>query len=301
MKRNRITLVIGALLILIFALLLFVFQVRTTQVAVVTTFSKPTRSISEPGPYLKWPWPIQRVYYFDKRVQTYKDQFTEDYTADKNTLLTSVYMGWRISNPQAFFPKFRGGSVTEAEKILGGLVHNAKTATVGKHPLTDFVSVSGGGTNFLAIEQEMLEAVRSQVATNDYGVTIEFLGIMKLGFPEPVTQDVFNQMTSERQRLIERLQREGDAQAQMIRSDADRRAAEMIAVAQGQAKKIEGEGQVQAAKYLSAFRQNPELANFLFRLTALEESLKERSTLIFDSQMPPFDLFRGFTTNALPR
>lgn len=301
MTRNRTTLVIGALLIVIFGLLLIVFQVRTTQVAVVTRFGKPTRSVSEPGAYVKWPWPIQKVYYFDKRVQTYEDKFTEDYTADKNTLLTAVYVGWRITDPQAFFPRFRGGSVTEAEKILAGLVHNAKTATVGKHPLTDFVSVSGGGTNFPAIEQEMLQAVRAQVATNDYGIAIEFLGIKKLGFPESVTQDVFSQMTSERQRLIEQLQREGEARAQMIRSDADRRAAEMIAVAQGQARKIEGEGQVQAARYLGAFRQNPELANFLFRLAALEESLKDRATLVFDQRNAPFDLFSGFTSNLISK
>ena len=40
MKRNLLTLVIGAVLIVIFALLLFVFQVRQSEVAVVTTFGK---------------------------------------------------------------------------------------------------------------------------------------------------------------------------------------------------------------------------------------------------------------------
>ena len=49
MKRNPLTLIIGLLLILIFGLLLFVFQVRKSEVAVVTTFGKPTRPITEPG------------------------------------------------------------------------------------------------------------------------------------------------------------------------------------------------------------------------------------------------------------
>ena len=64
MKRNPLTLIIGLLLILIFGLLLFAFQVRTTEVAVVTTFGNPTRPITEPGLYLKWPWPIQKVWWF---------------------------------------------------------------------------------------------------------------------------------------------------------------------------------------------------------------------------------------------
>jgi modulator of FtsH protease HflC len=151
----------------------------------------------------------------------------------------------------------------------------------------------------VTVENEMLAAIQEQVRANNYGVEIAFLGIKKLGFPESVTQDVFSQMTSERQVLIDKLQREGEARAQMIRSDAERRATEMLAVAQGQAKKIEGEGQLEAAKHLGAFQKNPELAYFLFRLEAFEASVKDRATLVFDQQTPPFDLFRGVSTNVM--
>src|SRR5437016_3589580 len=101
MKKNPLTLVIGLVLVIIFVLLLFTFQVRTTQVAVVTTFGRPTKEILESAthPHFKWPWPIEKVYYFDKRIQNFEDKFTEDYTADKSTLLTSVYIGWKITDP----------------------------------------------------------------------------------------------------------------------------------------------------------------------------------------------------------
>ena len=49
MKKNLLTIVIGAVLVVIFALLLFVFQVRQSEVAVVTTFGKPVQNITEPG------------------------------------------------------------------------------------------------------------------------------------------------------------------------------------------------------------------------------------------------------------
>ena len=77
MKRNFLTVVIGAVLIVIFALLLFVFQVRQSEVAVVTTFGKPVRDLTEPGAYFKWPWPVQKVYKFDQRVQNFEDKFSE--------------------------------------------------------------------------------------------------------------------------------------------------------------------------------------------------------------------------------
>ena len=134
MKRNPLTLVIGILLIIIFGLLLFVFQVRTTEVAVVTTFGNPTRPITEPGAYFKWPWPIQKVWSFDKRVQNFEDRLTEGLTRDNFNLLTSVYVGWRITDPAAFFPKFASSAdpIGEAERQLERLLGNAKSAVIGQ-------------------------------------------------------------------------------------------------------------------------------------------------------------------------
>ncbi|MEY2466694.1 MAG: modulator of FtsH protease HflC [Verrucomicrobiota bacterium] len=299
MKKNSLTLIVGFLLIVLFALLLFVFQVRTTQVAVVTTFGKPTRPVAEPGAYFKWPWPIQKVYYFDKRVQNFEDKFTEDLTADNNNLLTSVYIGWRITDPKEFFPKFAGGSVTEAEKVLEGLLRSSKSAVIGKHALSDFVSANADGSRFSAIETEILGILQSQIHGRNYGIEIEFLGIKRIGLPETVTQSVFDRMTSERQVLISKSQYEGESEALKIRSGAERRAAEIISIAEGQATQIRGRGEAEAAKSLAVFQQNPELASFLFRLTALENSLKDRSTLIFDQQTPPFNLFQGGSTNLV--
>jgi membrane protease subunit HflC len=300
-NKNTLTLIIGALLIIIFALLLFVYQVRTTEVAVVTTFGKPTLDVTNAGAYFKWPWPVQKIYYFDKRTQNYEDKFTEGLTADNNNLLAAVYIGWRISDPKQFFPKFAGGSVSEAEKVLDGLLRSSKQAVIGKHPLSDFVSANSDGSKFSAVESEILSAVQSQVRANNYGIEIEFLGIKRLGLPEPTTQTVFERMTSERQVLISKLQNEGEAEAQKIRSAADRKGAEMMAAAEGQALEIRGKGEAEAAKSLSVFQQNPELASFLFRLTALEDVLKDRATLIFDQQTPPFDLLRGSLTNVISK
>jgi hypothetical protein len=36
----------------------------------------------------------------------------------------------------------------------------------------------------------------------------------------------------------------------------------------------------------------------VFRLNALEGSLKEKSVLVFDRNTPPFDLFQGSWTNV---
>jgi len=301
MKRNPLTLIIALLLILIFGFLLFSFQVRTTEVAVVTTFGKPTRPITEPNLYFKWPWPIQKVWTFDRRVQNFEDRLTEGLTSDSFNLLTSVYVGWKVSDPTAFFPRFAGSAnpISAAETLLDQWLGNAKTAVVGKHPLADFVSTSDNGAPFLAIEKDILESIRSQIRTNNLGIEVDFLGIKRLQLPESVSQSVFDRMTSERKVLADHFQSEGDAEAQRIRSDAETKAAKLLANAESQATRIKGLGEAEAAKSLAVFQQNPDLASFIFRLNALESSLKERSVLIFDQQTPPFDLFRGVSTNLL--
>lgn len=301
MKQKPFSLAIGLLLLLIFGLWLCAFQVRQSEVAVVTTFGKPTRPITAPGAYGQWPWPIQKVWKFDQRVQNFEGQITESLTRDNFNLLTKVYAGWKITDPAAFFPKFAGTAqpIADAEKVLERLLGNATTAIVGKHPLSDFVSATDNGTNFVSVENEILAAVQSQVRANSYGLDIEFLGFKKIELPEKVTESVFERMQSERKVLADKSQYEGEAEAQKIRSEADRKAAELLANADSQATRIQGEGEAEAAKSLAVFQQNPELANFIFRLNALEGSLKERSTLIFDQHTPPFDLFQGVSTNLL--
>lgn len=303
MKRNPLILGIGILLILIVGLLLFVFQVRKSEVVVVTTFGKPTRTVSEPGPHLKWPWPIESVHRFDQRVQNFEDKLTEGLTQDSFNILASVFVGWEITDPQAFFPKFAGSSepIAEAERVMDRMLSNAKLAVVGKHPLSDFLASSTEGNKFVEIEKQIFQVMESQVRANHYGLDIKFLGIKRLGLPENVTASVFERMQAERKRLADQSQYEGEAEAQTIRAEAERKAAVTLADAGAQATAIRGKGEAEAAKSLAVFQQNPELANFLFRLSALEDSLKDRSTLIFDQNTPPFDLFSGVSTNLLKK
>lgn len=296
MKRNLITVAIGILLAAVFCSQLFVFQVRENEVAIVTTFGKIGKPLG-PGPHLRWPWPIQRVYKLDRRVQMFEDKFTEDLTADNNNLLTQVYLGWRIADPGAFFPRFPGGSTAAAERMLEGIVRSVKSGVVGRYALSDFVNADPGQLKLAQIEAEIQQAVQAQLEMNKCGIEVVFLGIKRLGLPESVTQAVFERMRSERNVLSSRSEYEGEAEAQKIRSAAERQAAEVIAAAEARAKEIRAEGEAEAAQILPVFQRNPELATFLLRLDALEQSLKERATLILDQQTPPFDLFGGAWTN----
>jgi len=290
MKYNSVTLAIGALLVLVFATLLFMFQVRTTEVAVVTQFGRPVRTIGKPGAYFKMPWPVHKVYKVDQRVHNF-ESFEQVLTSDGYNLLLSVYVGWNISDPKMFFPRF-GGSESKAQTSLEGLVRNAYSGVVGRHAFNHFVSTEEKELQFSNIEGEMLQRVRADAQANNYGIEIKFLGIKKIGLPESVTKLVFERMQSERQVLVSRIQNEGDREAANIRSAADLESAKLLAEAEADATRIRGLGDLEAAKSYEVFKQEPALANFLLQLAGLENFLKERATLVLDLDTAPLNLLK---------
>ena len=85
MKKNPLNIIVAALLVIIFGTWLVCFQVRKSTVVVITTFGKPTRTLPEPGFYMKLPPPIQWVHTFDQRIQNFEDKLDEALTATITT------------------------------------------------------------------------------------------------------------------------------------------------------------------------------------------------------------------------
>lgn len=291
MRKNTLTLVVGALLVVIFLLLLFTFQVRQTEVVVVTTFGKPSRFEESPGLKFKWPFPIQKLYRFDKRVQNFEDDFEETLTRDNYNLLAQTYVGWTIASPTNFFNTFPAGTPEAARPALKGLIRSAKNAVVGQHNFADFISTDRNNVKFAEVENKILAAVKD-TALQRYGIGVEFLGIKKLGLPASVTEKVFERMNAERQREVDRLKAEGESEAMQIRSAADLKRTEILAKAEGQASDIRAQADREAAASFAVFQQQPDLALFLLNLNAMEQATKDKTTLILDTSVAPFNLFK---------
>jgi membrane protease subunit HflC len=306
--KKALNIAVGILLVVIFGLWLFVFQVRRSEIALVTTFGNPTRIITDAGPYLKWPWPIQRVYTFDQRIQNFEDNLTESQTSDGKLLLATVYVGWQITDPKAFYQGFANrlvsdperASIAAAKSILEGVVRNSASSVIGSNQFSDFISIDPAQFKLEAIEREMLTSVEGAVQTNNYGIEIRYLGIKKLELPESSTEEVFNYMRSERAQLVSQIQREGDTKAAKIKTEANSYSASLVADAEAQAKGIRGHAEAEVSEYYKVLQQNPDLADFILKLDALKTALGKNATLVFDSHTQPFDLLTS-TNSASKR
>ena len=290
MNKQKISFLIGIILLLIFASILFIFQVRQSEVAVVTTFGSYSRTIEDAGLRFKWPWPIQKVYRFDNRLQNFERKFEQTTTGDAKPLIIEVYVGWQISNPKIFLERFNG-DITKAEQNLESLVRDAKNSVIGQHPFRDLISPREEDLKFNDIEEEIVAAIQTE-AKDDYGMDVVFAGIKQLGLPESNTQKVFERMRADRQRLVKQFQGEGESRAMEIRSKAEAESTRILNEAKAQAIKIEGKAEAQANEYYKVFQENPDLAELLLGLEALEAATKDKTTIVADPSTPPFNLFQ---------
>jgi membrane protease subunit HflC len=286
MKRSPLTLSVAFILIVIFGLLLFVYEVRKSEAALVLRFGKIDRVKTEPGPALRWPWPIEKVYKLDQRIQSFEGKYEQFKLPDQNIIFLSLNVGFRVEDPALFYRRYKG-SVPDAERQLEDVVRSAKNEVAGQHPFSDFVSTDIKQTKFDQIEEQILQKVRKQVEQNSYGVDVKFIQIRKIGLPESVTANVFERMTSERNFYTSMVQAEGQKRASDIRSEADSKSSIMLSDADAQALTIQGDAEAQAMKSLALLQQNPALAAFLMQISSLQQLLKEKTTLVLDSSSSP--------------
>ncbi len=288
MKNIAITIFI-VLIVAVMVLYLVSFQVREIESVLVTTFGKPTREITEPGWYFKWPAPIQRVHPFDSRMRVFEAELGETTTKGAVPIIINTFIVWKIAEPLEFFNAV--GTVKEAENKLRSQLGDTQNKVIGRHYFAEFINSDPAKIKFEEIQDEMLTDLK-QAVREDYGIEIKTLGVKQLKVSEDVSKDVFERMRAERNRKTEATIAEGNAEATRIKADADSKKTELLAAAEARAKAIRAEGDAEAAKYYKLLDEDPEFAIFLRKIEALKKYLEKRSTIVFSADMEPFELLR---------
>jgi len=290
MKKNVPLLLASAVIAVLFVLLQVVYIVREGEVAVVTFLGKPVSEVTEPGLYKRKPWPLNRIYIYDNRMQTAETSFEETLTRNGKNILVRLFGVWRIADPILFLE--RVGDAEQAVFNLDGLLRAGKSSVVGEYDFSAFVNLDASAIRLEEMEQRILERVQAE-ARERYGIEVVQVGLDRIGLPEGIAESVFERMRAERKELADRYRSEGEAEATRIRAEADSARQKLLAQADADAKRLRAEGEAAAAEFYRAFEADPELAIFLRNLDALEETLKEKSTVVLDAQSEPFRLLNG--------
>ena len=270
---------------------MFAFPLHEGFKAVVTHFGEPTRTVSEAGLHLKWPWPIDKIYTLDCRKRVYNTKFTQTLTKDKRSIILLTYVVWQIDNPLVFLQSV--GNIKNCEDKMEGLISSAKNNVLGNYELSNLVSTNPEQLKFKEIEENIKNAT-SETASKNFGIKILNLGIKRLAYPENNVMAIFNQMNAERAQYAAKYRAEGREEASMILSKTDLEIAKISADAVRQATEIKGEADKKAAEiYANANKQSAEFYKFSRSLEALETIVNNNAVFLLRSDQAPFNLLMG--------
>jgi membrane protease subunit HflC len=289
--RHWPTILLGIIVAAIFLVAIFSFQVNTTETAVVTTLDKIDEADVGPGLHFRWPYPIQKIYKFDKRLRCFSGtigKLEETLTSKGQNVIIGIFIIYQINDAKEFFRELV--TVPKAERQLNEWMRNIKNETFGEYGFHQLINTDPGKMQLQEIENKMrtkLAAIAGQ-----FGIKINSVGINVINIPESISKDVFDRMINERTVLATQYRSEGEREAKEIRIAADAYRQRVLTDANAKAKSIRAEGDAKAAEYYSTFKKNPELAIFLRKLDALSNIMKTKTTLILDTNSVPFDMLK---------
>ena len=308
--KKAVNIIIFGLLLLIFGSYMFTYQVRQDEIAFVNTLGKDSDPIEKPGLRTKWPWPIQSVYKFDKRVHVKTTRYDQVMTsAGENegsaSVMMQFYFGWKIDDPSLFMRGTKGSDsearLRDAEKQLLEIVDTEKNNQVNQVAMGFGSFVNDGAAaakvDFDGLEASILKAAKDKA--EKLGVAIEFVGIRKVGVPQSNLDVVLNAMVTQWTNAAGTTVHLAQQEAEAIRKKAQSDKENAVQKAQLEADAMLAKAQADALQQFKALEQDPELAAFLRQLEALEKSVKKQTTLILDDTMGPFGLLRGLKTPAM--
>ncbi len=282
------------LALLLFSLILFqtiVLPLPEGYSAVITHFGKPERVVTEAGPYITWPWPVDKAYFFDCRRKVYNTKFTQTLTKDKKSIILLSYIIWKVDDPLKFLQAV--GNTRSAEEKLEGMVSSSKNNVLGNYDLNNLVSTKPDQLKISEIEAQILEAVKQQ-ASDNFGIGIETLGIKRLAYPENNIEAIFKEMRAERALYASEYRAEGRKQAAIILSETDLEIAKITAEATRKSAEIKGEADREAAEiYANAHKKGRDFYKFTKSLEAIEKMSEKNSVFILRSDQSPFDALYG--------
>lgn len=280
---------VGALVgLLAWSVLGSVYTLDAREVGIVTMFGATVRTLTEPGLYLRAPWPLHEVIRIDRRSRLLAVPPTDLLTKDKKNLVVEPFIVWRVEDPGRFIEAV--GSAAAAETQLSDLVVSRIASSLGQREFAELVEV--GKTEATLLSPELRSAL-DEVAVARLGVRVLELRLKHLGLPLQNEQSIYERMRAERSRIASAYRSEGEERAASIRAEADRQAAELRAQAEEDAARIEATGEAEAARlYAEAYARDPELFLLMRQLSAYEASLDEDDVVVISSDSEAFRALR---------
>jgi len=287
MKRS--TLILPALVVLLFVAASSVFIVDEREKALVLQFGQVKAVKEEPGLAFKIPF-IQEVVKYEDRILSLDTQPLEVTPLDDRRLVVDAFARWRITDVIRFRQAVGVGAERTAESRLERILNAATREVLG--------SVTSGtvlSADRVALMNRIRDAAKKEAES--LGVQVIDVRIKRADLPNQNLEATFARMRAEREREAADEIARGNEAAQKVKAQADRTVVELTSEARKNAEIIRGEADARRnAIFAEAFGRDPEFFAFYRSLTAYEKALRgDNSTLVISPDSEFFDYLKNDT------
>jgi len=275
---------LGVIVVALGLLSVSVFIVDEREKVIKFRLGEIVRSDYTAGIYLQLPF-VNNIRRFDARLQTMDAQPTRIITKEKKYVVVDAFVKWRIGDAELFYSTM-AGDIRQANRRLDPIVKRQLTQEFGKRTIQDLVS--GDRETVMA---RLSDNVRQEVIK--YGVELVDMRVKRVDFEQDISENVFNRMRTERDRVARERRAKGRAEGERIRADADREYTATLAGAYSTAQTTRGDGDATAAAlYATAYGKNKEFYSFYRSLDAYKSAFSSKNDVIL--LQPDSDFFKYF-------
>ena len=288
MKKGKSKWIIPAVILVLIFIAANSFLVVTypNEYTVIKQFGKIVDIRQTPGLSMKIPV-IQTAEKIENEVLLYDLAVSDVMTKDKKSMIADCFALWKIDDPYKYTQTL-SAQKSNAEFRIDTIVYNSLKNVISSKSQEEVISGRDG---------ELAAAIVANIGDTleQYGITLLAVETKSLDLPDENKNAVYERMISERNNIAATYQAEGQEEAKQISNNTTAEIIVMQSEADAKAAEIIAKGEAEYMRILSDAYNDPDKADFYIVLRSLDAAKKtmtgNNKTLIIDETSPIAQIF----------
>lgn len=253
---------------------------------VIKQFGKIVDIRQTPGLSVKIPV-VQTAEKIENEVLLYDLAVSDVMTKDKKSMIADCFVLWKIDDPYKYTQTL-SAQKSNAEFRIDTIVYNSLKNVISSKSQEEVISGRDG---------ELAAAIVANIGDTleQYGITLLAVETKSLDLPDENKNAVYERMISERNNIAATYQAEGQEEAKQISNNTTAEIIVMQSEADAKAAEIIAKGEAEYMRILSDAYNDPDKADFYIFLRSLDAAKKtmtgNNKTLIIDETSPIAQIF----------
>jgi len=253
---------------------------------VIKQFGKIVDIRQTPGLSMKIPV-VQTAEKIENEVLLYDLAVSDVMTKDKKSMIADCFVLWKIDDPYKYTQTL-SAQKSNAEFRIDTIVYNSLKNVISSKSQEEVISGRDG---------ELAAAIVANIGDTleQYGITLLAVETKSLDLPDENKNAVYERMISERNNIAATYQAEGQEEAKQISNNTTAEIIVMQSEADAKAAEIIAKGEAEYMRILSDAYNDPDKADFYIFLRSLDAAKKtmtgNNKTLIIDETSPIAHIF----------